>query len=190
MIFKRIKNVVFERGFLLTLSLSIFFLVWGYGKLLEYPNSKYFGANGDGLQAYYGAVYHVKHDPTYWRSQGMNYPYGEQVFFTGGQPLVANVIKLVSHVIDISDYTVAILNLIMLFSIVLSALCIYLIFKQLKLPWIYSAMVAVAIAFLSPQTERLGGHYSLTYQFAIPLFILALMKFYENPSTKIGRAHV
>lgn len=188
MIFRRIKNIIIERGFMLTLLLSLTFLIWGYGRLLQYPNSKYFGADGDGLQAYYGAVYHVKHDSAYWRSYGMNHPYGEQVFFTGGQPFVANTIKLVSNIIDISDYTVAILNLIMLFSIVFSALCIYLIFKHLKVHWLFGAVVAVCIAFLSPQIERMGGHYSLTYQFAIPLFILALLKFYERPSLKRSMA--
>lgn len=184
MIFRRIKSTIIERGFLLTLVLALTFLFWGYGRLLEYPNSKYFGADGDGLQAYYGAVYHVKHDSTYWRSYGMNHPYGEQVFFTGGQPFVANTIKLISTVVDISDYTVAILNLIMLFSIVFSALCIYLIFKHLKIYWLYAALAAVAIAYLSPQIERLGGHYSLTYQFAVPLFILGLLKFDEHSSVK------
>ncbi len=179
-----IQNFITKQGFLLTLILSVFCLFFFFGKLLQHPNQVYFSNSGDGMQAYYGAVYHVKYDTTYWRMNGMNYPYGEQVFFTGCQPFVTNVIKCISTVIDISDYTIGILNCIMLFSIVLSAMFLFLIFKYLKLPQLYSSIAAVAIAFLSPQLERLGGHYSLTYQFAIPLFLLLLLKFYEQPSVK------
>lgn len=181
---QKIKYTLLERGFILTSALALFCLFLFYGKLLQHPNQTYFGANGDGLQSYYSALYHVEHDNAYWHMNGMNHPYGEQVFFTGCQPFVTNIIKLVSTVIDISDHTIGILNCIMLFSIVFSAIFLYLIFKHLKLPDVYSAIVSVAIAFLSPQIDRMGGHYSLTYQFAIPLFLLLLLKFYEQPSIK------
>jgi hypothetical protein len=184
MILKRLKNILIERGFLLTLLLSVSCLFLFFGKLLASPNQTYFGGGGDGLQAYFGALYHIKYDDSYWQMKGMNYPYGDHVFFTGCQPFIANILKLIDQFINVCDYTVGILNLIMLVSIVLSALCIYLLFKHLRIAYYYSAVAATAIAFLSPQLDRLGGHYSLTYQFAIPLFLLFLLKFYEQPTIK------
>lgn len=180
----RFKNIFIERGFLLAASLSIICLFFFFGKLVVHPNEIYFGSSGDGFQAYYNAIYHVKFDVSYWHFTGQNYPYGEQVFFTGCQPFITNSIKLFSHIIDISGYTVAIMNLTMLFSIVLCGLVIYLIFKHLKLPAVYSAIAATAIAFLSPQIDRLGGHYSLSYEFAIPIFLLLLLKFHSAPSLR------
>jgi hypothetical protein len=177
---QRIKKIIFEPGFLLTTFFAVSCLLFFFGKLLEHPNQTYFGAGGDGLQAYYNAIYHVKYDNSYWKFNGMNYPYGEQVFFTGCQPLVTNILKL----FHILNYTVAVINIIMLSSIVLSALFLYLIFKHLRLPYLYAAIASTAIAFLSPQIDRLGGHYSLTYQFAIPLFLLLLLKFYKSPTLK------
>jgi hypothetical protein len=184
MILKRLKGTLIERGFVLTLVLSVSCLFLFFGKLVGSANHLYFGEGGDGLQAYFGALYHIKYDDSYWQMKGMNYPYGDQVFFTGCQPFVANTLKLINHVVNVYDYTVGILNLIMLVSIVLSALCLYLLFKHLRIPYYYSAIAATAIAFLSPQLDRLGGHYSLTYQFAIPLFLLLLLKFYEQPTMK------
>jgi hypothetical protein len=184
MILKRVKNTIIEKGFLLTLLLSVSCLFLFFGKLLEALNQVYFGASGDGLQVYYGALYHIKYDDSFWQMQGMNYPYGENVFFTASQPFVTNILKLMNHVVDTYDYSIGILNLIMLGSIVLSALAIYLIFKHLRVPYYYSSIAATAIAFLSPQIDRLGGHYTLTYQFAIPLFLLMLLKFYESPSVR------
>jgi hypothetical protein len=180
MILKRLKNTIIERGFLLTLLLSVSCLLFFFGKLLEAPNQTYFSGGGDGLQAYFGALYHVKYDDSYWQMKGMNYPYGEQVFFSGCQPFIANILKL----FNAYDYTIGVLNLIMLLSIVVCSLCIYLIFKHLRIPYYYSAVAATAISYLSPQLDRLGGHYSLTYQFAIPLFLLLLLKFYAHPTTK------
>ncbi len=184
MLKKRLKNLVIERGFLLTFLLALFCMFFFFGKLLKNPNQVYFGATDDGIQAYYGAIYHVKHDTAYWHMNGMNYPYGEQVFFTGCQPFISNPIKLISEVIDISDYTLGILNVIMLFSVFFCAIFLYLIFKHLRVPPVYSAIASVAIAFLSPQIIRLACHYSLTYQFAIPLFLLLLLKFQQSPGIK------
>ena len=180
----RIKHILTEKGFIITLILSVACLIFFYGKLLQHPNKVYFTDNGDGFQSYYSAIYHVKHDPSFWKMDGMNYPYGEQIFFTGAHPFITNSIKSISVVIDISDYTVGIINLTMLLSILLCALSVYLVFKHLKLPFLYSAIVATALAFLSPQLDRLNGHFSLTYQFAIPMLLLFLLKFNQSPSTK------
>lgn len=180
-----IKNAVREKKeFILMFFLALACMIFFFGKELKNPNTIYFGATDDGLQAYYGAIYHVKYDTSYWHMSGMNYPYGDQVFFTGCQPLVTNPIKLISKVIDISDYTVGILNIIMLFSVFFCTLCLYWIFRHLKLPFLYSAIAAIGISFLSPQIFRLSCHYSLTYQFAIPLFILLLLKFDEHPNLR------
>lgn len=184
MILRKFKHTVVEPGFLLTLLLSVSCLLFFFGKLLVSPNETYFGAGGDGLQSYFGALYHVKYDASYWKMNGMNYPYGEQVFFTACQPFVTNILKFINPFVNVYDYTIGILNLIMLWSIVLSALCIYLLFKHLRIPFYYSAIAATAIAYLSPQLDRLGGHYTLTYQFAIPLFLLLLFRFYEQPVLK------
>ncbi len=170
-------------GSFATIALSTVVLFLLFGELLTSPNSVYFAGSGDGLQSYYGTLFHVLHDSTYARSYGMNHPYGEMVLYTGNQPLIANTIKFISeNVIDISDYTIGILNAMMLFSIVVASLFIYLIFRYLKLPAFVSIILSVAISFLSPQIGRLGGHFSLSYVFFIPLMIYLFIQFFERRS--------
>ncbi|NTW32362.1 MAG: hypothetical protein HGB12_07020 [Bacteroidetes bacterium] len=183
---KRLKIfLAAKKGFIFTLFLSIFILLIFYGNLLKSINSVYFGKDGDGLQSYYTTIYHVKYDSTYSHFQGMNYPYGEHILFTNCQPVISNTLKFISqNIIDVSDYTVGVINLMMLFSIVIAALFLYLIFKEFKLNWIYSAFVATGIAYLSPLLNRFPGHYSLSYVFTIPVLIYLLIKFYKNPSWK------
>lgn len=152
-----------------------------FGNILLTLNTTHFSASGDGLKSYYSAIYHAKHDSTYFHTRAMNYPYGENVFFTDGQPLLSNFVKAVSYIIDISSYTVGLMNFLMLFSIVLGAVFLFLIFTELKLPTLYSTVVSLAIAFLSPQIGRMGGHFSLSYIFAIPALIWLLMVFSRKP---------
>lgn len=168
--------------------LSLLLLFVFYGKLFTHINSTYFGSGGDGLQSYYGALYHVKYDTSYMRIQGMNYPYGEMVFYGGAfQPFIANSIKFISaNIADISAYTIAIINLAMLFSIIVCAIALYLLFTELKIPPLHSTMLALGIAFLSPQIARFIGHYSLTYMFAVPLTFLWLIRFHNKPTIRIS----
>lgn len=176
-------KVIKDKGIWITILLSAVVLITFYGKILKHPNQVYFSNSGDGLQSYYTTLYHIKYDSSYSHFQGMNYPYGEQVLFTNCQPPISNTIKFISrNIIDISDYTIGIINLMMLLSIVIAAVFLYLILKEFNLGWIYSVFIAVGIAYLSPLINRFPGHYSLSYVFTIPVVIYLLIKFYKNPS--------
>ena len=119
------------QGIIITTILALAVIFIFFGKIIKEPGNYYFSADGDGFKAYYGAIYHAKYDSSAMRMDGMNYPYGEMVFFTGSQPLVVNVIRIISqHIIDISDHTVAVMNLLMIFSIVLAALFVFLLFLR------------------------------------------------------------
>ncbi len=172
------------KGITATLLLSFIILFFFFSPILFNPNVYYFSKGGDGLQTYFQAIYHTKYDSSLVHQQSINYPYGESVFFTGCMPSITNGLKLLKPIIDLSDQTVGIINLLMLLSIPLSALFIFLLFHQLKVHWLYGAFCAVGIAFLSPQIDRLGGHLALTFQFALPAYIYLLSLFYKSPDFK------
>lgn len=177
---EKIIKLFSDTGFVITLTLSSLILCVFFGKALFHANSVYFGTSGDGMQIYYTSMYHVLHDDSYLFQKCMNYPYGENVFFTACQPLLTGILKL----FGLGNYTIGVTNLIMLFSIVLSAIFLYLIFKEMEVPFWYAAFAATAIAYLSPQMMRLFAHYVLTYQFAIPAFFYGLIRFYKAPTVK------
>lgn len=174
----------YSRGFWLTGLVAAAVLLAFFGPLVFHANSVYFGASGDGMQSYFTILYHVQHDTSFWQFDGMNYPFGEQVFFTGCMPLITNALILLRPVIDLTGYTVGIVNLSMLFSIVVSAQFLFLILQHFRVSSLVSIVTAVGIAFLSPQIDRLGGHYSLTFQFIIPLALWKAIGFYEDPTWK------
>ncbi|MFW5658929.1 MAG: hypothetical protein ACOCZ8_02990 [Bacteroidota bacterium] len=91
-----------------------------YPAVITAPNTWMLGDNEDAIKNYFTPAWHVQHDSTYSRFQAMNYPQGEQVTFPDAQPYVSNVLRFVNHnLFSIQDYTVGILNLLMMLSAVL-----------------------------------------------------------------------
>jgi len=150
---------------------------WG---LFTHLNSYLLGDAIDGLKNYYTPLYHILFDSSYNHFEGMNFPLGEHVVFSDNQPLISNTIKFISNnIVDVSKYTIGIINLLMLLSVPLAAAILAAIFKSLNLRNWQAIFGAVVISLLSPQLARMGGHYALSYSFVIPLTIWMWIKHNE-----------
>ncbi len=168
-------------GLVLTIMLVSVLLFVRYKPYILQPDTAFYQIYGDGFKNYATIYYHIKHDSTYLHYGGMNYPYGEHVMFTDGQPILANSIKWISrNILDISDHTIAMINLAPILSFLLCSMLLYLIFVRLGLPVWYSVLVAAGLTMLSPQTYRLTGHYALSYAFVVPAVLYLLMRFEEK----------
>ncbi|MFN7117749.1 MAG: hypothetical protein ACK4TA_13190 [Saprospiraceae bacterium] len=169
------------KGLVILIILTCVLIYLRFQPYIDYPSTTFFNIHGDGFKNYATVIYHVKYDSTYLHYQGMNYPYGEHVLFTDCQPILANTIRFISHnIVDISNATSAIINLSMLFSLLLCSIFLYLILSKLELPIWYSVVMAIGITFLSPQVERMGGHYALAHAFIVPALLYLLFLFEEK----------
>jgi hypothetical protein len=172
-----------------TALISLVVLTAFYGNLFNKLNRVCFASGGDGMQSFVNMEYHIRYDTSYLRCNSMNYPYGEHVFFTNNQPPVSNTIKFISdHFVDISGYTLGILNFLMLFCLVITPVLLYLIFTDVGIGRVLASLSAVGITYLSPQLDRFGGHFNLAYVCAIPLMILLLIRFFRKPSVLLSAA--
>jgi hypothetical protein len=169
-------------GLIITALLSLAVLSVFYGNLFNKLNRVCFASGGDGMQSYINMDYHIRVDSSYMRCNSMNYPYGEHVFFTNTQPLISNTIKFISqNIIDISDYTLGILNFTMLFCLVIAPLILYLILTGVGVGSFLAILASLGISYLSPQIDRFGGHFNLCYVCVIPLMIYLVMRFFKKP---------
>ena len=179
------QNLMKKRwaGALATILLSFIILWIFYGTVIRNINHTYFAKDGDGFKCYYGVQYHIKYDTSYYRMNGMNYPFGEMVAFTDCLPVFSNTLKfLASHGADFSEYSTGIINSSILFSVILASFFLFLLFSELGVSNAVAVPAAVLITYLSPQLERFGGHFSLSYLFAIPLMFYMILKFSKSPS--------
>ncbi len=168
-------------GYLLTALFCFIFLFHYYGEILLHPNDYMMSSTGDGLKNYYTLAYHLKHDTSVGHFSGMHYPYGDHVIYTDGQPFLGLMLSIFPGA---AGYSVGIVNLLMLLSMVVSGLVIFRIFRLFELPQIGASLAAFSIVLLSPQIWRIGGHYSLAYAFVVPLAILWLIQAIQSKKIK------
>ncbi len=109
----------------------------------------------------------------------MNYPYGESIFFTGGQSHLTNPIRWLQPICDLSAYIVGISNAFILLSGIFGALFLFLGFRKLKVDERYAWLFSCAIMMLAQQWDRAGGHFALAVMCAIPMLLWLLLGFFE-----------
>lgn len=153
-------------------------LFWGFNWLTHW-NTMFFSNNSEDLiKDVYTTTYHVAYDDGMAICNAMNYPYGEYYTFTGLHPLVAAPLQWLrdAGVQHTERAVLPLMNLLSLLSIVLCALFLFLLLRELKLPTWYAIIVSLLITLMSPQLQRIGAHMSLSYYCAIPMLLYFTLK--------------
>ncbi|MCF8380905.1 MAG: hypothetical protein K9H49_15130 [Bacteroidales bacterium] len=151
-----------------------------FNPVLKNPNSYLFSLDGDAVKSYFNFSYYLKYDNGL-KHDGINYPYGDHLQYINSHPLYVNILKFVdNHLFTLSNYGVGILNLSMIISLVLALPFLFLILRKYALPLWYSIVVSVIILYLSPQFDRIHGHFEMVYAFFIPMFWYFLIRYKEN----------
>ncbi len=174
-----------KRGLPYLLILGVFALCISlfHAPLIQNLNSTLLGDNTDGIKNYFTPLYHINYAQSASTFSGMNYPYGDQVVFSDNQPTISIPLYYLAKIFpQIKQHVVGIMNGFMLISVLITA---FLLFKILQFyeseAGIKEALFAILVALLSPQLLRMGGHYALSYGFAIPLVWWRLLCFFKTP---------
>jgi hypothetical protein len=166
---------------LLLILICFIFLVILYGKIIFNPNQYIFYPDGDAVKTSYYFASHIKNDDSYLFVNSINYPSGEHIIYPDFQPIFVTAIKLLSEVFPVlSNYSIGILNWIMVMSFVIGVIFFYLIFVEFKLPPLYAAAGAFCIILLSPQIFRLLGHLGMAYSCFFPVSWYMIIKFFNS----------
>jgi hypothetical protein len=172
-----LKNKSFQ-----VLLFAFIVLLFYYHKLVLNLGEIVFNTSGDGFSSYFNTLYHILHDKQFFHTYSMNYPYGENSFFTGNFFFLTSIINYNPFITDKIYWTLFLLNGFMLFAIPVSALFIFKVFAQFNQTTFFHQLISLGIAFLSPQVHRLGGHYALSISFLIPVLLYLIIRFYRNPT--------
>ncbi|MBO7144427.1 MAG: hypothetical protein J6W13_06310 [Salinivirgaceae bacterium] len=167
------------------LSFVVLFLIVGAEPLAN-SATNFTSAGGDALKDFYNTYYHVKYDTSLVRNNSMNYPYGEHYTYTGAQLYVSAPLQFLrrSFGVDCSSSVLLWINLLIWISILLGSVFLYLIFRELRVPILYSVLGAVAITYLSPQIDRLTAHLTLSYVFIVPCALFLFLRWFKTRQWK------
>src|SRR5665213_2671334 len=115
---------------------------------------------GDGAKNIFTYLYHSMYGKGYW-FDGMNYPYGEHIVYTDGQPVLSVLLTCFKGVTAGEALTV--LWLLIGLSYVLAILYLYKILSHFRVAPLAAMLFAGLIGIFTPQIVRLQGHYALSY---------------------------
>ena len=168
------------KGGVLAVAITAVLLFVYYSHQILGADTIRYGVFGDGFKNYYTLAYYLKYDSGA-HFTGMNYPFGENVLFTDNQPAVAWLLKAVIKIFPgFLNHVYAFIVLSFFSSLLISALIIYKIFRQFNLDQLNAALFSTLIVMISPQIQRLGGHFSLSYTFYIPVMLYLLIRFLKT----------
>jgi hypothetical protein len=159
---------------------SILVMVW-YGFYIIHADNYFMSMWGDAFKNYYTFAYYVNFDHgTHFT--GMNYPFGEHVVFTDGQPALEFLFRPLCQIGFVKQHLHAFFTIVTFLSLPVCASVLYLIFAEYETKGIYAIISAVFITMLSPQLPRLTGHFGMGYCFIIPFSFFLLIR-----ASKTGR---
>lgn len=160
-----------------TLLFTTVIFFFQFKPVFQHPNSYLYSKSGDALKSYFNFSYYLKYDSGI-KHNGINYPYGDHLQYINSHPLYVQVVKFVDqHITPVANYGVGILNLTMIFSLILAVPFLFLILRHYSLPRWYSAILSVILLLLTPQFDRIHGHFEMVYAFFLPMFWYLLIRF-------------
>ncbi|MFC5270801.1 hypothetical protein [Adhaeribacter terreus] len=157
-----------------------------FGEAFLQPNSYLFGTMGDSIKSLFTFAWYVKFDSGLHFS-GMNYPWGEHIVFTDNQPLFSVPLRYINrYLFPLENYLVGIINSIVFFSMLASAVVLFFILRKCLLPAWFAIFGAILIVLLSPQHYVISHQYALTNTLILPAIWLTIIRLFENPN-KLSR---
>jgi hypothetical protein len=163
---------------IMLVSSAVFLFI--FKPVLQHPNTYLYSKGGDAVKSYFNFSYYLKYDEGI-KHDGINYPYGDHLQYINSHPLYVQVIKFVDkNIYPVANNGVAILNLTMIISLLLAIPFIFLILRKFGLPRWYAGILAIVLLLLTPQFDRILGHFEMVYAFFIPLFWYVLIRWKEG----------
>lgn len=160
------------------------YVIVHFGRLLVTPNAWLLKSSDDGIKNYFVLADFVKNGDHPLHLSGMNYPYGEFLLLEDAHPVLALMLKSISAVFPgIADYSIGIVNFLLLATLVVSAGLMFSIFRHFKTQPILAIAGSIAIPAMSSQILLWGyGHWALGYVCFFPLGWWLTIRMLNRPS--------
>jgi hypothetical protein len=166
---------------LLTIAFAIALITFSFSHILTDPAHAIPELGGDAAKNTFTYLYHSMYGKGYWFT-GMNYPYGEHIVYTDGQPLLSVTLAALGNVS--APTALATMWLLIGLSYVLCIVYIYRILVHYGAHPLPAMLFAGLITIFSPQILRLQGHFALAYACLIPMVFYWSILYYEQKKLK------
>ncbi|MBC7552826.1 MAG: hypothetical protein H7257_02480, partial [Taibaiella sp.] len=132
----------------------------------------------DGGKNIFTYLYHVLYGKGIW-FEGMNYPYGEHITYTDGQPLLSVPLSSLNKRLTMGD-ALTIMWWTIALSYVLSIIYCFKILLRFSVKPLAAMCFAGLITLLSPQVFRISGHYALSLMCVLPMLFYFTLQYNQS----------
>ena len=160
---------------LLVLALGMVFIGQLYPEVLTAPGDYLLNDQGEGIRNYFTYVWSARGGTPWLHSEAFQYPFGEHVVYTDGQPALSGLLRLWPGGAG-GTTAVAVMNLLLLGSVPIGAWFLYRTGVRLGFHPALAAGFGLGLALLCPQASRLPWFYGLGYHFILPFLAWALVR--------------
>lgn len=139
------------------------------GQRLFHLNTHQLDTSGDGFKNYFTFAYYYRYDHNLW-FDGMQYPYGDLLAYADGQPLLAQLFKMLRSVgLDITNYELYVVQALPFIALFFGGIVLHSILRSFNVPRYWTFITVAFCLALSPQLFRHNAHFGLAYSFCFPL---------------------
>ena len=170
---------------LLVFTICVAILICIFPQVIFDLNAYLFGGGGDSIKNYFVPSWYANYDQGLTFT-GMFYPLTEHVLFPEGPFMGWMIGGLKSLGIPVENNVVGIINFCMFLSYPLAALFLFKILRHYSNSIVWSIIISIIIASLSPQFDRFTGHYSLAYMCIVPMLWWFTIQFIEKGNKWYG----
>lgn len=137
---------------------------------------------GDGGKNIFTYLYHSIYEKGL-HFQGMNYPYGEHIVYTDGQPILSVPLSYIKGHISI-PVALSIMWWTTTIGFILGIIFTTRILRHYKVSQALALVFAALIMACSPQLLRISGHYALAFSAVIPMLFWFTLQYRETGKHK------
>lgn len=152
-----------------------------FPSLVFHPSSTAPGVASDGGKNIYAYLYHVLYESGVW-TYCMNYPFGEHILYTDGQPFLAMVLSAVGGFS--AGGALVVMWWAILLSYVLGIVYTYRTVVAFGVPQLIALVASGLIFVCSPQLYRICGHFGLSYVCVIPMCFWWSLQYHRTGAAK------
>jgi hypothetical protein len=153
-------------------------LSWAMFKyFFTYPGHCVGELGTDGSKNTFTYLYECMHGNGVWFA-GMNYPYGEHIVYTDGQPLISVPFAYFHHLT--ASQALAVDWWLIILGYIISVCVLFRILIRYRVRPISALLFAGLITVCTPQILRIQGHYALAFVCIIPLTFYWFMRYHDT----------
>lgn len=176
------NNTGSKTGLLISIAFAIAVTAVALGGIVTHPWHIITELGSDGGKNIFTYLYHSLYGKGLWFT-GMNYPYGEHIVYTDGQPLLSVTLSYFKEHISIGTALTVMWWAIAL-SNVLSIIYCYKILTRFSIPSVIAMLFAALVTICSPQLMGISGHYALAYSCFLPMLFYYTLQYHTSAKWK------